>query len=257
MNPHKDHRQRVKTRFLTEGLSSFADHNVLELLLFYAIPQKDTNELAHALLDRFGSISGVFDADISELMKVAGIGEHAAVLIKMIPQLARCYYLENENIGKDGSSADMLGKMFVMKYIGETKETVYLTMLDNSMRIIDTVKIFDGSINSAHVTARMLAEPCMIRKASMAVIAHNHPTGLPIPSGEDIFTTKTLQTALEGVGVSLLEHFLVAGNQYTPLMYRTSGLVRQNAPATAFYAGVDKSKFYSGVNGEGKSKYED
>ena len=130
-------------------------------------------------------------------------------------------------------------------------------MLDNSMRIIDTVKIFDGSINSAHVTARMLAEPCMIRKASMAVIAHNHPTGLPIPSGEDIFTTKTLQTALEGVGVSLLEHFLVAGNQYTPLMYRTSGLVRQNAPATAFYAGVDKSKFYSGVNGEGKSKYED
>ena len=110
MTPHKDQRQRVKTRFLTEGLSSFADHNVLELLLFYAIPQKDTNELAHTLLDRFGSISGVFDADISELMNVAGIGEHAAVLIKMIPQLARCYYLENENIGKDGSSADMLGK---------------------------------------------------------------------------------------------------------------------------------------------------
>lgn len=244
MNPHKDHRSRVKERFLSEGLDSFAEHNVLEMLLFYAIPQKDTNELAHALLDKFGSIPAVFDAEISELMRVNGIGEHAAVLLKLMPQLARRYFYDSADYQGERGTADTLGQMFITKFLGETKEVVYLTMLDNAMRIIDTIKVFDGSVNSAHVTARMLAEPCMIRKAAMAVIAHNHPMGLAVPSEEDIYTTNNLENALGQVGVPLIEHYIVAGGYYLPLMYRTKGLVRQNGRHDAFYAGIDTSSFY-------------
>lgn len=256
MNPHKDHRGRVKTRFHSEGLDSFAEHNALELLLFYAIPQKDTNELAHALLDKFGNIAGVFNAEISELMKVDGIGEHAATLLKLMPQMARRYFLECGDTEGQAQTADGLGKMFVNKFVGETNEVVYLTMLDNSMRIIETVRIFDGSVNSAHVTPRMLLEPCVIRKAAVAVIAHNHPMGLAIPSGEDIYTTRNLETALQTVGIPLLEHYIIAGNHYTPLMYRTKGMMRQNPDAKAFYAGVDTSSFYSNIDDSDIPKYE-
>ncbi len=244
MNPHKDHRSRVKARFLAEGLDNFADHNVLEMLLFYAIPQKDTNELAHALLDRIGNIPGVLDAEITELMRIDGIGEHAAVLLKLMPQLARRYFYDSaEYVGETGT-ADTLGQMFITKFLGETKEVVYLTMLDNAMRIIDTVRVFDGSVNSAHITPRMLVEPCMIRGAAMAVIAHNHPMGLAVPSYEDLHTTESLETTLSAVGVPLIEHYIVAGGYYLPLMYRTKGLVRQNGRHDAFYAGIDTSKFY-------------
>lgn len=244
MNPHKDHRSRVKTRFMSEGLSGFAEHNALELLLFYAIPQKDTNELAHALLDRFGSIAGVLDADPIALMEVDGIGEHAAVLLKLIPQLAGRYYAECEVPEGSAMTADMLGKMFVTKYLGETNEIVYLTMLDNSMRIIDTVRVFNGSVNSAHITPRMLAEPCMLRKAAIAVIAHNHPSGIAVPSQEDMQTTGNLEIALKSVGIPLLEHYIVAGGKYLPLMYKMNGLLRQNTSTSEFYAGMDTSKFY-------------
>lgn len=244
MNPHKDHRSRVKARFMSEGLSSFADHNVLELLLFYAIPQKDVNELAHALLDKFGSIAGVLDADPIALMEVDGIGEHAATLLKLIPPLAGKYYEESEVPKNSAETADSLGKMFIAKFFGETNEVVYLTMLDNSMRIIDTVKVFSGSVSSAHITPRMVIEPCILRKAAIAVIAHNHPGGIAVPSMQDMGTTKDLQIAMSSVGIPLLEHYLIAEGKYLPLMYKMNGVVRQNAQTNDFYAGMDTSRFY-------------
>ncbi len=244
MNPHKDHRSRVKARFMSEGLRGFAEHNVLELLLFYAIPQKDTNELAHALLDRFGNIAGVLDADPVALMEVDGIGEHAVTLLKLIPQLAGRYYAECEVPEDSAETADTLGKMYVAKFLGETNEIVYLTMLDNSMRIIDTVKVFSGTVTSAHITPRMVIEPCILRKAAIAVIAHNHPSGIAIPSLEDMQTTNALGNALKSVGVPLLEHYLVAGGKYLPLMYNMNGVVRQHANTNEFYAGMDTSRFY-------------
>ena len=217
MNPHKDHRSRVKARFMAEGLGGFEEHNALELLLFYAIPQKDTNELAHALLARFGNLAGVLDADPAVLIEVeAG----------------------------SAMTADALGRMFVAKFLGETNEVVYLTMLDNSMRIIDTIKVFNGSVNSAHISPRMLAEPCILRKAAIAVIAHNHPNGVAVPSSEDMTTTTNIDLALKSLGIPLLEHYIVASGKYLPLMYKMNGLIRQNAQTSEFYAGMDTSKFY-------------
>ena len=93
MNLHEGHRQRLKERFIKNGLSDFEDHNVLELLLFYSVPRSDTNELGHKLLKKFGSLSNVFDAPVDELCKVEGIGLHSATLIKLIPELCNLYYV--------------------------------------------------------------------------------------------------------------------------------------------------------------------
>ncbi|MBQ1211880.1 MAG: RadC family protein [Clostridia bacterium] len=256
MNPHKDHRSRVKARFMAEGLGGFEEHNALELLLFYAIPQKDTNELAHALLARFGNLAGVLDADPAVLMEVDGIGEHAATLLKLIPQLAGRYYAECEVEEGSAMTADALGRMFVAKFLGETNEVVYLTMLDNSMRIIDTIKVFNGSVNSAHISPRMLAEPCILRKAAIAVIAHNHPNGVAVPSSEDMTTTTNIDLALKSLGIPLLEHYIIASGKYLPLMYKMNGLIRQNAQTSEFYAGMDTSKFYFDLNKPKTPNYE-
>ena len=216
---HEHHRKRMKERFLREGIENFEPHNVLELLLFYSIPQKDTNEIAHKLIERFGSLSAVFDAPFSELVKVDGIKEHSATLIKLIPELSQRYFSESSSIiGNFLPTVDDVGKYFTMKYIGVTNEIVYLLLLDNKYKIIDCVKMFEGSVNSSAITMRKLIEAAISANASYAVLAHNHPGGLAIPSTDDIFTTKETQRAFELIGVNFLAHILVAGNTYVDVL---------------------------------------
>ena len=107
---HEGHRQRLKNRFLTEGLDSFETHNILELLLFYSIPQRDTNGIAHKLLDTFGSLKGVFEADFEELIKIDGIKENTATLLKLIPEVARAYFHEEMDEQKIFDTAEKIGK---------------------------------------------------------------------------------------------------------------------------------------------------
>ena len=146
---HTNHRERLKKRFLTEGLDHFEPHNVLELLLFYAIPQKDTNELAHALIERFGSLSEVFDASFEELITVPGIKEHSATLIKMIPSLARQYMVDKNGNTERLMTVEKLGEYFVNKYIGVNVETVYLLLLDNKYEVIECILVHDAQTGGA------------------------------------------------------------------------------------------------------------
>lgn len=216
---HEHHRQRMKNRFLSEGLSKFEPHNVLELLLFYSIPQKDTNEIAHMLMDRFGSLKEVFDAPYEELISVPGIKEHSATLIKLVPSLARRYFEESNDIsGEILSTIPKIGEYLVAKYIGVTKETVYLLLIDNKFKLIDCVKVHEGSVNSSAITMRRLVEIAMEKKASMAVLSHNHPSGIPVPSPDDLYTTKEVRKAFSYVGVELLAHIIVAGGRYVDIM---------------------------------------
>lgn len=219
---HAGHRQRLKNRFLQEGLDSFEKHNILELLLFYAIPQKDTNDLAHALLDQFGSLRGVFEADFSELIKIPGIKENTATLIKMIPELAREYMFEEVSEENIFDTADKIGRYFVRKYIGEINETVYLMLLDNGFKLLNVSKIHEGSVSSARVSPRKIMTQVIKYNASMAVVAHNHPNGVAIPSMEDIDTTYKLKNTLDGYEVKLIEHILVGGNEYFPIIHETN-----------------------------------
>ena len=147
-NPHEGHRQRLKNRFNETGLDSFEDHNILELLLFYSIPRKDTNEIAHNLLEHFGTLRGVFDAEFEELLNVNGIKENSATLIKMIPAIAREYLASKHGKNKKFDTAEKLGDFLVDKYFGETREIVYAVFLNNSFEVLATVNIHEGTVNS-------------------------------------------------------------------------------------------------------------
>ena len=215
---HKDHRKHTKDRFLSEGLDSFEPHNVLELLLFYSIPQKDTNETAHMLINRFGSLSAVFDAPYDDLLTVPGISEHSATLIKLIPAISRRYAMEKNSKVTKLSSIEDIGKYLVARYLGVTEETVLLLLLDNKFGLIDCVKVHEGSVNSSAITMRKLIETALFKRASMAVLAHNHPSGVALPSSDDLFTTQQVKRAFDLVEIGMLAHIIVAGDTFTNIL---------------------------------------
>lgn len=223
-NVHEGHRNRLKERFLDQGIDSFEPHNVLELLLFYSIPRKDTNEIAHDLLKSFGSLKGVFDADFNDLIKVDGVKENSATLLKLIPAIARVYATNKYSSGYVFDKAEKVGEFFLDKYIGEKNEIVYLLLLNNRYEMIDVVKVHEGSVNSAQISARKIIDLVVKHNASMIVLAHNHPDGNAFPSMEDIETTVELMTLFERVDVRLLEHYVVSRNDYYTIIHSTETL---------------------------------
>ncbi len=210
---HKGHRQRVKERFLREGLGSFHLHNILELILFYSVPRVDVNVLAHRIETRFGSLRNVFDASFEDLIAVEGVSENTATLLKLIPALCEQYLTERQN-GTVFETIEQVADYFIAKFIGTSVETVYMMMLDNSKRMIDCRKVFDGSVNSSGVDVRKLAEIAITEHASSIVLAHNHPRGRAIPSSADVQTTAAIESACRVLNISFWEHIIVAGTDY-------------------------------------------
>ena len=214
---HTGHRQRLKERFHKDGLSSFNEINALELLLFYCIPKQDTNEIAHALLARFGTFAGVLDAPQEDLLQVKGIGEHAATFLKLLTQARGYYYVSQANSLNIINSYEDAGDYLKRRFYGKRREAVYLLCLDAKCKVLCCEKAGEGSINSANVPIRSIVEIALKADASYVVLAHNHPSGLAIPSNEDLRTTYELARILRGVDVLLLDHIVVADNEYTSL----------------------------------------
>lgn len=218
-NPHAGHRERLRKRFLASGLEGFSDHEVLELLLCYAIPRRDVNDMAHELIDRFGSLAGVLDAPANEIMSVAGIGEQAAVLIKLIPQMTRKYQLS----GIRGSGKPVLdnvekaGEFVIPHFQSMTEETAYMLCLDKRCRLICLLTIGGGDEFKAIASARNLVELAVSHKADSVLLAHNHPGGVPVPSVEDVAATRRIGEALRAVGVALTDHLIVVGNEFASM----------------------------------------
>ena len=216
MGLHDGHRQRLIQRFLEEDLDNFEPHNALELLLFYAIPRKDTNELAHVLIDTFGSLKGVFDAPYEELIKVAGIGPNTAALLKLVPSLTRTYYSSDaRSVILDTSEKS--GEYFLPYYIGQTEEVVRLACLDAGGKVISNQILHRGSANAAEVNLRKIVNIALRNNAMGVILAHNHPGGLPLPSEEDVATTKSIREALMPMGILLMDHIIVAGQDYVSM----------------------------------------
>lgn len=233
-NIHKGHRERVKERFLRDGLSGFEKHNVLELLLFYSIPQRDTNPIAHALIDRFGSLKGVFNASFEELCTVDGISEHTATLIKLIPSVWSVVASEVDKT-ECYDSVSKLGKLLIRKYVGISVETVFLVLLDNSWHIIDIVNLGVGSVNEVRFDIRKIVDCCVKKNAAMVLLSHNHPNGVLVPSNEDLVTTKELATAFGAIHIPFLEHLLIAENKFDCLLAKTEGVLWQKMNKENFY----------------------
>ncbi len=217
MGLHDGHRNRLKNRFLNEGLTNFEDHNVLELLLFYSIPRSDTNEIAHELLNKFGSLHGVFEAGMEDLMSINGISRHSAVLIKMIPELFVVYGRDKVRDIQKINSSDDAKQFFIPRFYGKVREEVQLVLLDDKMNIIKWVKIYEGSVNSANVPIRKIVEIAIENRATNVIIAHNHPTGLILPSKDDLRATAKVREALALVDVKLLDHVIVSDNEAASL----------------------------------------
>ena len=214
---HKGHRERLKQRFLEEGLDNFTDIQVLELLLFYAIPRSDTNPIAHALLDRFGSLSQVLEADAEELKKVPGIKDHAATLLALVIDLCRYYQVNCAQQTEVLTTLDDCGKYLVPRFFGRTRETVFLLCLDAKCKVLSCREVAEGSINSANVPIRRIVEMALAANATTVILAHNHPSGIALPSDEDIATTRRLAAALATVEIILADHIIVADDDYVSL----------------------------------------
>lgn len=214
---HKGHRERLKKRFLEEGLDHFTDVQVLELLLFYAIPQKDTNPIAHALLEHFGSLSQVLDAPVEELQKVTGIKDNAATLLALVTQLCRYYQVDSAQRVEILNSLEACGNYLVPRFFGRTRETVFLLCLDAKCKVICCKELGEGSVNAASISIRKVVETALGANATSVILAHNHPSGLALPSEEDILTTKRLYMALDAVDIVLADHMVVADGDYVSM----------------------------------------
>lgn len=224
MGIHDGHRQRMKKRFLEHGLDNFDDVNVLELLLFYAQPRRDTNELAHALLEKFGSLAAVLEGSPAELKSVSGIGESAVGLLSLIPAVSRRYMIGKTPENEPVSDAASAGRYFIPRFMYETEEVVLALLLDARNRPIDCLELSRGVVNAAEISSRKLAEMCLEHRVSSVILAHNHLSGVAFPSVEDDLCTRHLQQALRLIGVELSDHVVVAGCEYVSM--RESGLLR-------------------------------
>lgn len=218
MANHDGHRARMRERFRGEGLDHFSEHEVLELLLYYSIPRINTNEIAHELLERFGSLSQVLDAQPEELERVEGIGASSATFLSLISQVVRYYHVNRMEHETILDTIEKCGRYLVPFFYGRRNETVFLLCLDAKCKLLCCRELGEGSVNSAGVPVRKIVEVALGSNASSVVLAHNHPSGLALPSMEDMLTTRRVSTALDAVEITLVDHIVVADGDYVSMI---------------------------------------
>ena len=218
MSIHDGHRQRLKERFRRESLDNFDELQVLELLLFYCIPRRDTNPLAHRLLDHFGSLTAVLEASPEELEKVEGISREAATFLPLAIQVGRYYQVRRAAPGDILRTTEQCGNYLMPYFFGRETETVFLLCLDAKCKVICCKKVGEGNVNSANIPIRRVVEMALSANATTVVLAHNHPSGLALPSADDIQTTHRVAAALETVEIVLADHIVVCRDDFVSLV---------------------------------------
>lgn len=211
-NIHEGHRKRLKERFILEGLDSFNDINVLELLLFYCVQRRDTNPLAHRLMDRFGNVAEVLKATPSELMQVDGVTEHIATYLSLLSSVSRRCLLNEVSNYKILQTTEDCCKYLIPYFHGRKFETVFLLCLDAKCKVLCCKQVAEGNVHSTEISIRKIAEIALNSNATSAVLAHNHPSGLAIPSPADEEMTIRLGRVLKSMGIILADHIIVSGN---------------------------------------------
>ena len=218
-NLHRNHRARMREKVLKNGVESFNDHELLEMLLFACDSRRNTNDTAHLLLERFGSLYGVLTASPDALKGIPHVKDAATAHIFVIREILR--RIENENAERPGTfnSFDEIGKFFVQKFKMASVEEVHVAMFDNGMRMIGCVRVCTGTVNSAPECIRPIVNEALDKEASFVIIAHNHPGGKLIASPEDAIMTRTISSVFNALGITLVDHILVAENKYTSIMH--------------------------------------
>ncbi len=215
---HSGHRQRMKERFLKDGnFNSFSDVNILEMILFYSIPMKDTNPIAHALLDRFGTLDCVFNASYDSLLSVPGVTPNAASFIFMIPALTKVYFDCATSQTDMISSASQAAEYLLPKFIGLTHESLYLIALNKRGKILKFSLVSNGNASSTDSDIRKIVSILLECRATAAIISHNHPNGLCVPSQNDHNVTYEIASVLSSVDIRLVDHIIISGKEHFSL----------------------------------------
>ena len=217
MGIHDGHREKMRQRFMTGGLDAFADHEILELLLYYASPRRDTNPIAHALMERYGSLPAVLAAPMEDLKRTEGIGESAAVLLHLVPQVCRRARLAQ--VGEDQvlNSSERAGAYLLECFDGESREVIYQLCLDRKGKLLACKRLGEGSVASADLDVRRLVENAILTGASAVILAHNHPSGVALPSDGDYTATMRVRAALNAIGIELADHIIVADGDFVSM----------------------------------------
>ena len=210
---HAGHRERLRERLRTAGLSAFSEHEVLELLLTYAIPQRDVNPLAHELIAVFGSLNAVLGADENELLRVKGMGRNAALLLTMMPQLMR--YCQMNAMGERPKIVTLHDARTYCAplFFGVTEEQIYMLCLDQAGHVLHRSLLHTGTVDQVALHPRTVVETAIRHNAYSVILAHNHPSGVASPSQPDLDVTKQITTALYLIGIQLVDHMIFAGRE--------------------------------------------
>lgn len=209
---HEGHRARLRERFETTGAEGFSDHELLELILTYVIAQKDTNDLAHLLIETFGSLQGVLDAEKEELAKVEGVGPKAAFLLKLLPAFSRRYYEQKTEDSLKLITPEETIPFFAARMIDRENECVYAAYLDQNKRLIQCSLLYDGNAHMVEISSGRLLKTALRLNSKFIVLAHNHFNHAH-PSAQDVAATKFIQEKLREVGITLLDHIILCGSK--------------------------------------------
>lgn len=215
---HAGHRERLRNKFLTAP-ESLEEHEVLELLLFYSIPRINTNEIAHALINRFGSLKGVLDANLNSLMGVNDVGKKTAIYLRVISETLARYERSEFDRGLTLSSYSEFGDYLRSLFLGTENEMTYLLLFDSSNRLLICERISEGYSCGNSISLRDITLLALSNNAAGVALAHNHPRGKASPSGDDIITTNRLKTVLDSMGITLIDHFIVSDSECVPIIH--------------------------------------
>ena len=229
-NVHQGHRKRVRERFYKSGLDGIADHNVLEMLLFFGIPYKDTNEIAHRLIEKFGSFSGVLNADPTDLRAVGGMTDNAVWLINLLLPVFRRYNDDILSMRPQLLSADEIYEYIKPKFMDSQNERVFILCFNADHSLISADMLNEGDISSAAFDIRKMVATVLCKKADSVILVHNHPSAVSIPSNADVNVTKEVFNVLKSLGVKLADHIIISKSGYL-------SMARTNSFAYIFYDG--------------------
>ena len=209
---HEGHRAKVKERFLETGFSGFSEHQIVELMLFYVYAQADTNEIAHRLINHYGSLAGIFDASYDDLIENGKLPARAAFLFKMVPALLTVYHDSKSHL-QSYDNVEKLKKLFEPYFIGLDHEEFRVACFDSSLRLNACLLINKGTLTGSSVDMRGIVEAAIRSKATSIAIAHNHPKAQPLPSTDDLRVTNVIKSTMNTIGIKLLDHIIIGENK--------------------------------------------
>lgn len=217
MGIHDGHRERLKEQYIGSGIGSFNPHQVLELLLGYSIPRKDTNELAHTLMSMYGSLDGVLHASAESLETVKGVTAHTAILLNLIGDVSDGYVAKNDKKVRF-DSVDAAGEYLLRFLSYAAEEQVFLMCLGKNMMLKYCAPIYFGDINSVRFRIRDVTETAIKCESESVILAHNHPDGSCYPSSSDIDSTLRIRDSLSTNAIELTEHFVIGSHRCVPIL---------------------------------------